>query len=441
MKEIIYFNISTDDELALQNFWAEEQIQLKKILSLSDLETYYNLKDSDITFYIGVGDESDKHEMKRVIRKLSKRSLNLIFKSQRFDILLTAYRYQVHYVFENHLSEAELKNSQDKAHIIALEESESIPLEKVLKLFSISLKVKSAKGLYDRIKSYLENFEDVKKFGIIEVKDDGFENYGDEFSAIYEKYIEKMNLPKHYIGFEKSFDKGENNIIITPTFVGQNDQSWLIIEIRPDKKEYILNALFYKYLENILIYRKNKEKEEDLRLLASTDEITGLYNQRQLSEDLEREISKHEKEHENFSIMFIDVDHFKMVNDNYGHVVGSKLLLDMGNALKQILRQSDHIYRYGGDEFVIIMPNIKNKTVHEIALRVLKKIKDIDFQIDNGDIYKMSISIGIAEYPTDAKSAVEIIKFADEMMYMSKKSGRGKVFHVNEVSHVDASSE
>jgi diguanylate cyclase (GGDEF)-like protein len=156
---------------------------------------------------------------------------------------------------------------------------------------------------------------------------------------------------------------------------------------------------------------------------------------------LEEAIAIHEKQHETFSIMFIDVDHFKSVNDNYGHVIGSKLLQDIGEVLSLILRASDHIYRYGGDEFVVIMPTVAIATVHEIAKRVLYKIKNKEFDIGNGEKYKLSVSVGLAEYPTDAKSALEIIKFADEMMYMSKRSGRGKVFHVNEVEDVDASSE
>jgi diguanylate cyclase (GGDEF)-like protein len=139
--------------------------------------------------------------------------------------------------------------------------------------------------------------------------------------------------------------------------------------------------------------------------------------------------------------MFIDVDHFKNVNDNYGHLVGSRLLQDLGKALKLILRQSDHIYRYGGDEFVVIMPNVETKIVHEIATRILAQLKNHFFEIDNGDTYKMSLSIGIAEYPTDAKSAMDIIRFADEMMYKSKKSGRGKVFHVNEVANAIADTK
>ena len=189
-----------------------------------------------------------------------------------------------------------------------------------------------------------------------------------------------------------------------------------------------------------MLFRASEEKQQSLEMLAKTDEVTGLYNQRKLSEDLQIAVKQHEQDHDKFSIMFIDVDHFKNVNDSHGHVVGSKLLQDIGSVIIQILRQSDHVYRYGGDEFVVIMPHVDIETVYKVANRVLTQIKGKEFEIEGGDIYRLSVSIGIAEYPTDAKSALDIIRFADEMMYMSKRSGRGKVFHVNEVDDAGSGS-
>jgi diguanylate cyclase (GGDEF)-like protein len=247
-----------------------------------------------------------------------------------------------------------------------------------------------------------------------------------------------VHLPNRFIGISKTLISGEIMSIGTPIYEKDGFYQWLVLDIEKDQKDYVLNDLFYRFLENILIYKKTKDKEENLLLLASTDDVTGLYNQRKLAEDLEKAIVEHEEKHDTFSIMFIDLDHFKQVNDNYGHVVGSKLLSDLGKVLALILRQSDHIYRYGGDEFVIIMPNVDVGTVHEVALRVLDRIKNYKFEIGNGEIYNMSISIGIAEYPTDASSAKEIVQFADDMMYESKKSGRGKVFHWREVGNVNA---
>lgn len=207
-----------------------------------------------------------------------------------------------------------------------------------------------------------------------------------------------------------------------------------------DKKstDELFNQYFASHMLNIFVYRKTKMSEEHYTKLAMTDEVTGLLNQRKLHEDLEEQIEKHAQAKENFSLMFIDVDHFKTVNDNFGHIVGSQILHDMGVLLTRILRVSDKIYRYGGDEFIVLMPTVDVKTVHDVAERVLKQIKNNQFRIGDAKTHQLTVSIGIAEYPTDAQTATDIIRFADEMMYKSKESGRGKVFHLKEVANVDA---
>ena len=138
--------------------------------------------------------------------------------------------------------------------------------------------------------------------------------------------------------------------------------------------------------------------------------------------------------------MFIDIDHFKVVNDKYGHLIGSQMLIEIGKVLRKLLRDTDYIYRFGGDEFVVLMTDVSEDIVHKVALRILNSVKEMDFKIENGDIHKLSLSIGIAEYPKNAKTAKELIAFADEMMYESKKAGRGKVFHLQEVADARSSS-
>jgi len=102
--------------------------------------------------------------------------------------------------------------------------------------------------------------------------------------------------------------------------------------------------------------------------------------------------------------------------------------------LKQQLRASDLVYRYGGDEFIVLLPKNSIEETKKIALRISEAVKDAEFKIFQTErTYKLSLSIGVAAFPQDATSAKAIIDFADKMMYMSKKSGRGKVFHVNEV--------
>ncbi len=171
-----------------------------------------------------------------------------------------------------------------------------------------------------------------------------------------------------------------------------------------------------------------------MRMLSLTDEVTGLYNQRKLIEDLELYIGRYQNNHEGFSLLFVDIDYFKNVNDQYGHVIGSQLLVDMAQVLKQQLRSSDLVYRYGGDEFIVLLPRSTVEETRKIALRISEAVKAADFTILKTDQkYKLSLSIGVAQFPHDATSVKGIIDFADKMMYMSKKSGRGKVFHINEV--------
>jgi len=277
----------------------------------------------------------------------------------------------------------------------------------------------------------------VTSFSLLELEGGGDIFIGEHSSPDLVKIANGFQFPHQYIGNEEIVEFDGKNNVFTSVLNLNNQKVWLIVVIDLAEKDYVLNNLFYKFLENALIYRSNKEKEKKLTVLATTDDVTGLFNQRKLSQDLAEAVEYHERVHEKFSLMFIDVDHFKSVNDNYGHVVGSKLLIDIGDVLTLILRSSDHIYRYGGDEFVVIMPTVDIATVHEIAGRVLTKIKGNDFDIGNNEIYNLSVSIGIAEYPTNAKSDKEIIQFADEMMYISKRSGRGKVFHVGEVDDVD----
>lgn len=190
--------------------------------------------------------------------------------------------------------------------------------------------------------------------------------------------------------------------------------------------------VFGQYFLNLL--RGQKEhfeahlERERMQRLALTDEITGLWNQRRLHKDLEEKVETKQP----FSLLFIDIDFFKSVNDQFGHVHGSQLLIDMAEILRRELRGADMIYRYGGDEFIVLLPKTPLEEGKKIALRLSASVKDNEFTVQDRP-YKLSLSVGIADFPTDAKTAKDLVDFADKMMYMSKKSGRGKVFHVTEV--------
>lgn len=170
--------------------------------------------------------------------------------------------------------------------------------------------------------------------------------------------------------------------------------------------------------------------------LIHIDDVTGLYNQRKLYKDLTMLVDKFQKEQEPFCVLFVDIDYFKKVNDMYGHLVGTKLLESVAREIKSLLRDSDISYRYGGDEFVIILVNSDAQSGKIVGERILNKIKerqyDFDFKEEQKKI-RLSVSIGVAEFPTDAKNSEEILSIADRMMYEAKESGRGLVFNTQDV--------
>lgn len=170
--------------------------------------------------------------------------------------------------------------------------------------------------------------------------------------------------------------------------------------------------------------------------LIHIDDVTGLYNQRKLYKDLTLLVDKFQKDKDPFSVLFIDIDHFKKVNDSHGHLVGTKLLESVARDIKGLLRESDISYRYGGDEFVVILVNSDSKAGKIVGERILAKIKSKDYNVElkNQNVtHQLSVSIGVAEYPTDAVNAEEMLSIADRMMYEAKESGRGIVFNTQDV--------
>jgi diguanylate cyclase (GGDEF)-like protein len=157
------------------------------------------------------------------------------------------------------------------------------------------------------------------------------------------------------------------------------------------------------------------------------DEVTGLHNQRYLPMALDHEIQRTKRENTKFTLLFLDIDYFKMVNDGRGHWVGSKLLLELGKILKAQVRACDYVFRYGGDEFIVILGNADSAQAKTAAERIRKAIESHLFQVE-GHSFNLTVSIGLAAYPEHAQSAVGLIKLADEAMYYGKRKSRNIVF-------------
>ena len=162
---------------------------------------------------------------------------------------------------------------------------------------------------------------------------------------------------------------------------------------------------------------------EELRKIAYYDPLTELPNRALLKDRIESAISFSKRNDTKVAVLFIDLDYFKTVNDTLGHEVGDKILVQVANRLRGVFRETDTIARFGGDEFVAVIPNVKDvKDVMRVAERVLK-IFNTPFDADGEDVY-LSASIGIAMYPENGKDPTELIKNADIAMYKAKSEGK-----------------
>lgn len=177
-------------------------------------------------------------------------------------------------------------------------------------------------------------------------------------------------------------------------------------------------------LENAARYSRARE-------LLNVDELTGLYNYRYLDIALEHEIKRSERFGSGFSVIFLDIDLLKQVNDRYGHLAGSMVLKEMGALLKRSLRDVDIIIRYGGDEFTIILVETNPVAKSSVCERLRRGIENHTFLAEQGLNLKLTASLGYACYPTDTSSKHDLLEMADNAMYQSKFSGKNRVFHAS----------
>ena len=190
-----------------------------------------------------------------------------------------------------------------------------------------------------------------------------------------------------------------------------------------DNEMFFLHAL----CDYAAIAIDNARAVERIQELTITDDVTGLYNARHLYKTLEAEVYRSARFGYEFSVLFIDLDHFKSVNDTHGHLIGSKLLAEIGFALKAHLRLIDYAFRYGGDEFVILLPQTNKDSAMVVARRLRDMFRSSRFLEDENLNLNVRASLGLATFPDDAKSAHEIIRQADEQMYSVKNSTRDNI--------------
>ena len=170
-----------------------------------------------------------------------------------------------------------------------------------------------------------------------------------------------------------------------------------------------------------------KQAEEEARYLSSHDPLTGLCNRRVLEARMIEEIDRAERYQHTLSIFMVDLDHFKVVNDTYGHQSGDTVLCYLAKVLAVSIRKTDYVARYGGEEFIVVLPETPLTEAYDLAERLCKEIREYPFPLNDNQTIHITASIGVACFPEHHKSWEGLIGAADSAMYAAKQAGRNQV--------------
>lgn len=184
--------------------------------------------------------------------------------------------------------------------------------------------------------------------------------------------------------------------------------------------------------EQIAIGISNIKLRETLRNLSFRDTLTGLYNRRYLEETLERDISRCERNSSPLVIMMIDIDHFKQFNDVFGHEAGDMVIQSLASVLRNFARKSDIVCRYGGDEFIMVVPEMDSEAALIHTEELHRSVDDIHLRYGDKALGQITISVGIGICPIHGKTMRELIEAADRALYQAKNSGRNKTVIYNQ---------
>ena len=184
--------------------------------------------------------------------------------------------------------------------------------------------------------------------------------------------------------------------------------------------------------ENLLT---REHANEGLLRFAFTDYLTGLRTRGYFEQQLELEFKRAERKQQKIALLMIDIDHFKVLNDTFGHHVGDQLLRDLSSILVKDMREVDTVARYGGEEFVIILPETTESGAMFVAQRLRRAVEQAKFFAGSPHtVQHLTISIGLAVYDTDAQFKRDLLEFADTALYAAKHAGRNRVMCYSEMS-------
>ena len=219
-------------------------------------------------------------------------------------------------------------------------------------------------------------------------------------------------------------------LLVNPSFADVNRVSFLAYIVSAAVIGITTSFITRKHIEQIEAQNAAlRESEEQLRILSTRDPLTGQYNRRYMEETLAREIDRVIRKKLPLGLMILDLDDFKGINDSQGHMAGDAVLRHIAQLLGEIIRSSDVVCRFGGDEFVLIFPECEKTVVEARRDEIIRKTTESPCQCDGCEVHTISISFGIASLPEDGVTAAALLKAADTALYASKR-----LKHVHNVS-------
>jgi diguanylate cyclase (GGDEF)-like protein len=171
--------------------------------------------------------------------------------------------------------------------------------------------------------------------------------------------------------------------------------------------------------------RKLAREREYYKDLSNSDGLTQVGNYRHFSQVLQQEIERQRRFGRPLTLLMIDIDDFKRINDRFGHLVGDMVLIKIAALLKDEVRGFDLVARYGGDEFTVILPEVTQDSALAVGGRIMRAIALTEFRVpDQNDVGSISVTIGVASFPRDASEGLELVAKADQAMYAGKNAGK-----------------
>lgn len=239
-----------------------------------------------------------------------------------------------------------------------------------------------------------------------------------------------ISKPENLRGDGEEVFKEYNSFLVAPLTRGKTAIGFLLIMSSQNKSGYSLrdikNAAFI--VEHASQAFENAQKYSEAKEMAFIDSLTNLYNSKYLDTALDKELKRADRLMMPVTVLFMDLDNFKMINDKNDHLVGSKMLVEVGKILLKCVREVDTVIRYGGDEYVVILVDADYDVAMRVAERIRQTIEKHHFLEEENLDLRVTASIGVATYPIHAKEKKELLKIADKAMYRAKGLSRNVVY-------------